>query len=94
MGVKVIQPIGIKPGESIYSLPTADNQVVLVFGDLLFNVTKEGKRFLDKLIYLILGTRGRLQIGRLGKILMLKDRTKFIQFIQKDIIESLNGFFR
>ena len=78
-GIQVHVPRGIRPGELCYELPVADGGV-LVFTDLLFNL--DHQHGLDGFIFRAIGSTGFFGITRIGRLLMLQDRTAFREWLQ------------
>ena len=51
-----------------------NNQRLLVFGDLLFNLTKNPTDFFGSLITTLFGSIGPLKVTRLGKMLLVNNK--------------------
>lgn len=73
-GIDVIKLEGFKDKERVYSLPVGNNQRVLVFGDLLFNLTKKPTDFIGSIITTVFGSIGPLKVTRLGKMLLVNNK--------------------
>jgi hypothetical protein len=78
LGVKVLNPDGVKPFELVYELPT-NNGAALVFTDLLFNL--DHLPGFDGLLMRLIGSTGFFGMTKIGRMLLLRDAAKFSSWL-------------
>lgn len=73
-------PAGTKAQEKVYQLPLADG-CALVCTDLLFNVPDQPG--LGGLLLRLMGSTGKFGISRLGRLMFLRDRAAFADWLER-----------
>ncbi len=83
LGVVLHRPIGLKDFEIHLELPLEDDTRALVLTDALFNLGDSPPTGLGGFILKLLGSVGPLNITKIGKRLLLKDKEAFADYIEK-----------
>lgn len=78
LGIRVHTPSGMKPGELCYELPVAGGRALIVT-DTLFNLPHQ--KGVDGFLFRILGSTGFFGLTNIGRLLMLKDKKAFKEWL-------------
>jgi hypothetical protein len=81
LNVTLHRPEGLKDFEMHLELPLEDNSRALVITDALFNLRESPPTGLGGFILKLLGSVGPLNITKIGKRLLLKDKEAFADYV-------------